>query len=99
MMESVSVEMCVSVIELPPISVAVVDVNSPVISCCLMNEVMPMTNSRNALSDPPPLEVLDDALDADQPVLQAGGLGVFADDPEQSLPLHPLEVDPPADGV
>ena len=44
--------MCVSVIELPPMSVDVVAVNNPVISCCLMNDVTPMTNSRKALIEP-----------------------------------------------
>jgi hypothetical protein len=42
MMESVSVEMCASVIEVPPINDAVVAVKSPVISLCLMNDVRPM---------------------------------------------------------
>ena len=56
MIESVSVEMCDSVIESPPIRLPVVDVNSPVISWCLMNDVSPMTNSRNAFDGPDVLE-------------------------------------------
>ena len=51
-MESVSVEMCPSVMEVPPISDGVVDVKRPAISWCLMNDVKPMTNSRKAFIVP-----------------------------------------------
>src|SRR2546423_588213 len=45
------------------------------------------------------LELLNDGLDADQPVLETGHLGVVADYTEQSVLLHAIEVDAPSDGV
>lgn len=52
MMVSVSVEMCFSVTDVPPISDGVVEVKSPAVSSCLRKEVSPITNSRNAFGDP-----------------------------------------------
>lgn len=43
------VEICASVIDVPPTKVGVVAVNSPMISFCLIKEVSPMTNSRKPL--------------------------------------------------
>lgn len=43
---SVSVEMCFSVTDVPPISDGVVEVKSPAVSSCLRKEVSPITNSR-----------------------------------------------------
>ena len=77
-----------------------------------MNDVRPMTNSRKLLSDGDPFqgreavdrdamgsEVIDLLLDPDQMILQGRRLRVFADDAEQALGLHLLEVDPPAGRV
>jgi hypothetical protein len=44
MIESVMVEMCVSVIDVSPIKLVVVAVKRPAISWCLMNEVRLITN-------------------------------------------------------
>jgi len=50
LIESVIVEMCVSVIEVPPIRDAVTAVNKPAVCRALMKDVRPMTNSRYPLT-------------------------------------------------
>src|SRR4051812_17725930 len=49
--------------------------------------------------DPLRLEVVDDALDGDEPIFQTRNVGVVADDLEQTVALHLLEIESPADGV
>ena len=91
-MVSVIDEICASVTDVPPVNVGVVEVNRPVISFCLMNEVSARTNSRkprgvemrsSAETESTAmrfgLNVLDLALDVHQMILEAGGFGIFAD--------------------
>ena len=88
-MLSVSVEMCVSVTDVPPSSASVAAVKSPTVCLALTNEVRPMRNSRNAFvradplqrreavdGDPVRLVLLDDPLDLDQVVLEGRDLRV-----------------------
>jgi len=48
--ESVIVEICASVTEVPPMRLSVVAVKRPAISCCLTTEVRAITNSRKLLT-------------------------------------------------
>ena len=97
-MESVMVEMWVSVIDVPPRMVEVVEVYRPGISRCLMNEVSPMTNSQSSCRMP--LAQCRKSYrsprdrgrsprfpsDPDQVVFDRRGLGILAEDPGAAPP-------------
>src|SRR5262249_4962864 len=59
----------------------------------------PLERRKAVERDAARLELIDHVLHRVQPILEPLGLGILAHDLEQSVALHPIEVDPPADRV